>query len=217
MKPLNQYIDHTYLKANTTKADIQKLCKEAVMYNFFSVCIPPRFVKLASEYLTGSPVKVCTVIGFPLGYSTSQSKQIETKQAIKNGADEIDMVIAIGALKEKELTYVLQDIQTVLSTCKRKQNVLLKVILETALLTKEEIRVACEICSQLNVDFVKTSTGFSTRGVSIQDIQIMREVLPKTIQIKASGGIKTHNFALELINAGADRLGCSSSIQIINQ
>lgn len=217
MKLLSQYIDHTNLKANASQADIQQLCKEAIKHNFFSVCIPPRFVKFASNYLNHHSVKVCTVVGFPLGYSTSKSKQIETKQAIEDGANEIDMVIAIGALKETNFDYVSQDIQAVLNACKQKKDVLLKVILETALLTKEEIITACKICSHLNVDFVKTSTGFSTRGVSLEDIQVMRANLPKTIQIKASGGIKTHNFALELINAGANRLGCSSSIQIINQ
>lgn len=217
MKPLNQYIDHTNLKANTTQADIQKLCEETIEHHFYSACVPPRFVQFASDCLKNHKVKVCTVIGFPLGYSSTATKQYETKEAIEHGATEIDMVIAVGALKEKNIDYVTQDIQAVLSTCKQQKEVLLKVILETALLTNEEIKMACKICSQLNVDFVKTSTGFSTRGVSLEDIQLMRANLPKTIQIKASGGIKTHNFALELINAGADRLGCSSSIQIINQ
>lgn len=216
MKPINQYIDHTCLKPSATQADIQQLCNEAIEYQFYSVCIPPRFVQYASQYLKGKQMTVCTVVGFPLGYSTPLSKRTETQEAIENGATEIDMVIAIGALKEGLLDDVKQDIKTVLTVCKPK-GVLLKAILETALLTEEEIKIACKICSDLHVDFVKTSTGFSTRGVSVQDIQIMRTNLPKTIQIKASGGIKTPKFALELINAGADRLGCSSSIQIINQ
>ena len=211
---IKTHIEHTILKANTSNEDIKNICKDAIEYDFFGVCIPPYFVKTAKNELKDTNVKIVTVIGFPLGYSTTPSKVEEAKKAIDEGADEVDMVINIAALKEKDYAYVLNDISSVCNVVHIKGSKL-KVIIETALLTKEEKLKAIELCTKAQVDFVKTSTGFSTAGAKVEDIELMRKSLPKNIKIKASGGIKTKKQALELLKAGADRLGASSSIELL--
>ncbi|MGL5641929.1 MAG: deoxyribose-phosphate aldolase, partial [Paraclostridium sp.] len=178
-------IDHTVLKAVATTEDIKKLCKEAKEYNFFSVCINPANIELAKKELEGSEVKVCTVIGFPLGANTSEVKAFETKDAIAKGADEVDMVINIGALKDKNYDYVLNDIKAVVDTANK--NALVKVIIETCYLTDEEKKIACELSVKAGTDFVKTSTGFGTGGSTPEDIKLMREVVGPNIGVKASG------------------------------
>ncbi|MFT4646318.1 MAG: deoxyribose-phosphate aldolase [Planctomycetota bacterium] len=211
---IKNYIEHTVLKADTSLKDIKRVSKEAIENEFYGLCIPPYFVKAAKKALQDSQVKIVTVIGFPLGYSTTPSKVEEAKKAIDEGADEIDMVINIAALKAKDYAYVTNDISTIFSIVHIK-GAKLKVIIETALLTKEEKLKALEICAEVQVDFVKTSTGFAKSGAKIEDIILMRENLPKKIKIKASGGIKTKEQALALINAGANRLGVSSSLELI--
>lgn len=211
---IKNYIEHTVLKANTSLTDIQKLCKEAAENEFFGVCVPPYYVKAAKKELSKSEVSLVTVIGFPLGYSTTPAKVEEAKKAIDEGADEIDMVINIAALKEADFAFVANDINSICNIVHIK-GAKLKVIIETALLTEEEKLKAIEICAEAKVDFVKTSTGFSTSGAKIEDIKLMRKNLPKNIKIKASGGIKTRQQALDLIKAGADRLGASSSVELI--
>ena len=211
---IKNYIEHTVLKADTSIQDIKNVCKDAVDNEFFGVCVPPYYVKEAKKELNDSDVKLVTVIGFPLGYSTTPAKVEEAKKAIDEGADEIDMVINIAALKEKDYAYVDNDISTVCNVVHIKGSKL-KVIIETALLTKKEKIKAIELCTKAEVDFVKTSTGFSTSGAKVEDIELMREKLPKNIKIKASGGIKTKEQAMALIKAGADRLGASSSKDLI--
>jgi len=211
---IKNYIEHTVLKADTSIQDIKNVCKDAVDNEFFGVCVPPYYVKEAKKELNDSDVKLVTVIGFPLGYSTTPAKVEEAKKAIDEGADEIDMVINIAALKEKDYAYVDNDISTVCNVVHIK-GAKLKVIIETALLTKKEKIKAIELCTKAEVDFVKTSTGFSTSGAKVEDIELMREKLPKNIKIKASGGIKTKEQAMALIKAGADRLGASSSKDLL--
>jgi deoxyribose-phosphate aldolase len=213
---LASYIEHTALKPEVTKNDIRKLCQEAIEYNFYGVCVPPFFVRYAKELLKGNPkIKVITVAGFPLGYSNPGTKVEETKRALEDGADEIDMVINIAAFKSKDFIHVKEDIESLSILCKIK-NRILKVIFETCLLTDEEIIQACEICKEIGVDFVKTSTGFNAGGAKTEHIQLMRAHLPPKIKIKAAGGIKTKEFAEELIKAGADRIGTSSGVSIVN-
>ena len=205
-------IDHTVLKAEATESQVKKLCTEAIEHNFAAVCINPCFVKLAKDMLKESSVKVCTVIGFPLGASTPKTKAFETKDAIENGAEEVDMVINIGKLKDKDYNYVKEDIKSVVDAAKDKA--IVKVILETALLTNEEIEKASILSKEAGADFIKTSTGFSTRGASVEDIIIMRKAVGDSLKIKASGGIKTYEDAKKMIENGADRLGTSSSVEI---
>jgi len=212
MTDLSQYIDHTLLAANASINDIEKLCKEANEYNFCSVCINSSYVKKASKFLENSKVKVCTVVGFPLGAMNSESKAFEAKTAIKDGADEIDMVINVGFLKSKMYDEVKSDIKAVNDVCKE---VILKVIFETALLNEKELRTVCEISKDIGVDFIKTSTGFSTRGASIDDIKIMKECVGNDVLIKASGGIRDYEKAMQMIEAGASRLGVSAGIAIV--
>jgi len=211
---IKNYIEHTVLKADTSIKDIKNVCKDAIDNEFLGVCVPPYYVKEAKKELNDSDVKLVTVIGFPLGYSTTPAKVEEAKKAIDEGADEIDMVINIAALKEKDYAYVDNDISTVCNVVHIK-GAKLKVIIETALLTKKEKIKAIELCTKAEVDFVKTSTGFSTSGAKVEDIELMREKLPKNIKIKASGGIKTKEQAVALIKAGADRLGASSSKDLL--
>lgn len=213
MKELSQFIDHTNLAATTNLDQIDTLCQEAIENNFFSVCVNSSYVKASKEILKESSVKVCTVIGFPLGAMSSKAKAYEAKIAIEDGADEIDMVINIGFVKSNRFELVKSDISEVLKECKNR---VLKVILETALLEKDEIIKVCEICRDLKVGFVKTSTGFSTRGASIEDIKIMKDVVKDKVLIKASGGIRSREKAIQIIEAGASRLGTSSGIAIIN-
>lgn len=207
-----KYIDNTLLKADATKEDIIKLCNESIKFNFKSVCINPSFVSLAHDLLKDSEVLVCTVIGFPLGANTTETKVFETENAIKNGADEIDMVINIGWLKDKQYDNLLNEIKSIKSVCKDK---ILKVIIEACLLTDEEKVKICQISEQAGADFVKTSTGFSLHGATVHDVSLMRKSVSKKVQVKASGGIKTHEQMLDMISAGATRIGTSNGTKLI--
>jgi deoxyribose-phosphate aldolase len=207
-------IDHTLLKADAKKDQIAKLCQEAKEYQFASVCVNPTWVKYAGELLKDSGVKVCTVIGFPLGATTSATKAFETKNAIENGAEEVDMVINIGALKDGNDQLVEADIRSVVDAAKGKA--LTKVIIETSLLTDEEKVRACQIAVKAGTNFVKTSTGFSTGGATIADITLMRKTVGPEIGVKASGGVRNTNDAQAMIKAGATRIGASSGVKIVN-
>ncbi len=211
MRELNDYIDHTVLKANTKPDAIEKLCSEAVAYRFYAVCVNPCYVKLAKKYLAGSNVKIASVIGFPLGANTSYIKGLEAKQAVADGADEIDMVLNIGHMNNGDYQYVLNDVKTVVNEAK----VPVKVILETCLLTKEEIVKATELSIQAGAAFVKTSTGFSTSGATVEDVKLMAETSKGRVKVKASGGVKTREQALQMIAVGADRIGTSNGIAIV--
>lgn len=212
---LTRMIDHTILKADATKEEVQALCKEAKEYNFASVCINPSNISLAYRLLQGTEVKVCTVIGFPLGANATEVKKFETKVAIEDGATEVDMVINVGKLKEKDYDYVLKDIEAVVEAAKGKA--IVKVILETCLLNDEEKKIACLLSKKAGADFVKTSTGFSTGGATEEDIRLMRETVGEDMGVKASGGVRTYNDAIKMINAGATRIGASASINIVNK
>ena len=207
-------IDHTLLKADATKEQIIQVCKEAKEYKFASVCVNPAWVRLVSEQLTNSDVKVCTVIGFPLGASTSETKAFETKNAIENGANEVDMVINIGALKDGNDSLVEEDIKAVVEAAKGKA--LTKVIIESSLLTEKEKVRACQLAVKAGANFVKTSTGFSTGGATCEDILLMRQTVGPDIGVKASGGVRNTNDAKALITAGATRIGASSGVAIVN-
>ena len=206
-------IDHTLLKADATRQQIETLCQEAKDYKFFSVCVNPTWVRTCRDLLTGSGVKVCTVIGFPLGATTSETKAFETRNAIDNGADEVDMVINIGALRERDEELVENDIRAVVEAAKGRA--LTKVIIETSLLTKEEKVRACELAVRAGTDYVKTSTGFSTGGATVEDIMLMRQTVGPEIGVKASGGVRNTEDALKLIEAGATRIGASSGVSIL--
>ncbi|GAA0295792.1 deoxyribose-phosphate aldolase [Gracilibacillus halotolerans] len=207
-------IDHTLLKPETTKSQIDQLLKEAKEYRFASVCINPSWVKYASEQLQGTEVKVCTVIGFPLGATTTEAKVFEAKQAIENGANEIDMVIAIGQLKSGNTDYVKNDIEQVKKAAGK--DIIVKVIIETTLLTNEEKEIACKLSQEAGADFVKTSTGFAGGGATVEDVQLMHRVVGSDLQIKASGGVRNLDDALQMIEAGASRLGASAGVDILN-
>ncbi|MDN3018583.1 deoxyribose-phosphate aldolase [Paenibacillus sp. BSR1-1] len=207
-------IDHTLLKPEATRNQIETLCQEARENEFFSVCVNPTWVSTAKELLEGSAVKVCTVIGFPLGASTPETKAFETKNAIDHGADEVDMVINIGALKDQNDELVESDIRAVVDAAKGKA--LTKVIIETSLLSKEEKIRACELSVKAGADYVKTSTGFSTGGATFEDIALMRKTVGPDIGVKASGGVRSTEDAQMMIEAGATRIGASSSVAIIN-
>ena len=211
---LNRMIDHTILKPEATEAAVQKIIDEAKEYNFFSVCINPCWVAFASEQLADTDVAVCTVIGFPLGANTPEVKAYEAADAIKNGANEVDMAINIGALKSQQYDYVRQDIQGVVDAAKGKA--LVKVIIETALLTDEEKVKACELAKEAGADFVKTSTGFSTGGAKVADIRLMRETVGPDMGVKASGGVHNAEEALAMIEAGATRIGASTGVAIVS-
>ncbi|EGO6608517.1 deoxyribose-phosphate aldolase [Enterococcus faecalis] len=211
---LNRMIDHTILKPEATEAAVQKIIDEAKEYNFFSVCINPCWVAFASEQLADTDVAVCTVIGFPLGANTPEVKAYEAADAIKNGANEVDMVINIGALKSQQYDHVRQDIQGVVDVAKGKA--LVKVIIETALLTDEEKVKACELAKEAGADFVKTSTGFSTGGAKVADIRLMRETVGPDMGVKASGGVHNAEEALAMIEAGATRIGASTGVAIVS-
>jgi deoxyribose-phosphate aldolase len=206
-------IDHTLLKADATKDQIKVLCEEAREYNFASVCVNPTWVKYASELLEGSDVKVCTVIGFPLGATTPETKAFETKDAISNGAHEVDMVINIGALKDKNDELVERDVRAVVAAATGKA--LTKVIIETSLLTEEEKIRACELAVKAGTDYVKTSTGFSTGGATVEDIALMRKTVGPDIGVKASGGVRNTADAQNVIEAGATRIGASAGVSIV--
>jgi deoxyribose-phosphate aldolase len=205
-------IDHTLLKPTTTKQDIVKLCEEAKKYGFFAVCVNPMYVSFCKSLLRDTSVKVCTVIGFPLGATTTAVKVFESKEAIDNGADEIDMVINVSALRSKDYNYVLEDISSVREVTKGK---ILKVIIETAYLNEEEKIKACELAKEAKADFVKTSTGFAPTGATVEDVSLMRKIVGLDMGVKASGGIRTIEDVLKMIKAGANRIGTSSSVEII--
>lgn len=207
-------IDHTLLKADAKKEQIEVLCQEAKEYSFASVCVNPTWVNYASQLLNGSSVKVCTVIGFPLGANTPETKAFETKNAIENGATEVDMVINIGALKDGNDSLVEQDIRAVVDAAQGKA--LTKVIIETSLLSDEEKVRACQLAVKAGANFVKTSTGFSTGGATVEDIALMRKTVGPEIGVKASGGVRSANDAKSLIEAGATRIGASSGVAIVN-
>lgn len=207
-------IEHTVLKADTSVQEVKDLCKEAIKYELFGVCVPPYFVKLAKQSIKDTPIQLVTVIGFPLGYNTTPAKVEEARKAIDEGADEIDMVLNIAALKNGDFNFVLNDIQSVATLVQLKSKKL-KVIIETALLSDKEKIKACEICAEVGVDFVKTSTGFAKSGATVKDVELMRKTLPSSIKIKASGGIKTKQQAEELIKAGANRLGTSNGPKLL--
>ena len=211
---LSDYIDHTNLSKTATAEDIMKLCEEAKKYHFPTVCIPPYYVKAASEYLKGSTTEVCTVIGFPNGYNTTETKQYEAIDALHNGAKEIDMVININALKNKDYDYVKDEIETIRDSIDGR---VLKVIIETCLLTEEEIIKMTEICNETFVNFIKTSTGFDKEGAKLDDVKLMMKHKNDVLEVKASGGIRTKKDAEAFIEAGATRLGTSHGIDIINE
>lgn len=206
---ISKFIDYTNLKPYATKDDIIKLCKEAIRYNFYSVCVAPIYVKLCKSILKDSDVKVCSVVGFPLGNSTTDTKVFEAKEAIQNGADEIDMVINISALKSADFKSVYEDIKAVRDATKGK---ILKVIIETCYLTKEEKIKAVKIVEKTKADFIKTSTGFGASGAKLSDIRLIKCIVSSKIGIKAAGGIRDKKTALKMLKAGADRIGTSSLI-----
>jgi len=212
---LARYIDHTILKPDAKEGDVIKLCREALEHKFASVCVNASNVKLADSFLHGTEVKVCTVVGFPLGATTKETKAFEAAQAIESGATEVDMVINIGALKSGKLDVVEEDIRAVAEACRGKA--LLKVIIETCLLTDEEKVTACELSKKVGADFVKTSTGFSTGGATVEDIALMRRTVGPEMGVKASGGIRNLETSLKMIEAGATRIGASASISILNE
>ena len=210
----NKMIDHTVLKADTPLETVKRICDEAMEYGFASVCINPCHVAYCADYLKDSDVNVCTVIGFPLGANTSAVKAFETKDAIANGADEIDMVMNIGALKDKNYDLVRDDVKAVVEAA---NGTLVKVILETCLLTEDEIKKACELCVEAKADYVKTSTGFSTRGATIEDVRIMKEAFHGKAKVKAAGGVRTPEDMVKIVAAGADRIGTSAGCSLVKK
>jgi len=211
---IEKYIDHTKLAANTTADEIRVLCYEAIEYNFATVCVNPVFIDLADKELKNTDIKICTVIGFPLGATTSKVKAYEAEVAIEAGAKEIDMVINIGALKSGQYTFVEKDINAVINAC--SDQAIIKVIIETCYLTYEEKIKACKIAMSAGAHYVKTSTGFGTNGANIQDISLMKSIVGNHIGVKASGGIKDYQTAVTMIEAGATRIGTSSGVKIVN-
>jgi deoxyribose-phosphate aldolase len=209
---LNKYIEHTNLKATATEEDIRKLCSEAIEYNFGAVCVNPHYVPLVKELLDGTNIEITSVIGFPLGASTTEVKVYETIDAIEKGATEIDMVANIGAIKDGDFEYVKKEIEEVHYSCDGRP---LKVIIETCYLTKEEIIKMTNICNETFVNYIKTSTGFGSRGVSLEDINIINSAKNDILEIKASGGIDSYEKAIELIENGVSRIGTSHGVQIM--
>jgi deoxyribose-phosphate aldolase len=213
-KELASHIDHTLLRMDTSKSDVERLCREALEHSFYAVCVPPYFVGVAKNLLRESKAKVATVVGFPMGYATINVKAEETRKAFVDGADEIDMVMNVAALKSGNLNHVRDDIQSIITLC-RLNNKVSKIILETGLLTQEEIEKACAICVEAGADYVKTSTGFNGPGATTEVVELLRSLLPSKIKIKASGGIRTREDAERMIAAGASRLGTSAGLTII--
>lgn len=211
---LAKYIDHTLLKADATEEQIEKLCQEAAEYNFKSVCINPAFVVKSKELLKDSDSLVCTVIGFPLGANATEVKVFEAQQAVKDGADEIDMVINISRAKDGDWAYVLEEIKAVVGAV--DESITTKVIIETSLLTDDEKRKASEVVKESGADFVKTSTGFSTGGATLADVKLMREAIGSDLGVKASGGVSNYDEAIAMIEAGATRIGASKGIAIVS-
>ena len=208
------YIDHTVLKPTTLIADVEKICSEAMEYHFAAVCVPPLFVKKSKELLKDTSINVATVIGFPFGYAAIEAKVAETILAIIDGADELDVVINISAIKNNDWQFLASEINAVLPII-RKQKKVIKIIIESGILTDNEIIKCCDLYGAAGVDFMKTSTGYAEKGATVEAVQLLRRHLADNVQIKASGGIKTYTFAKQLIDAGASRLGCSSSTQIV--
>ena len=211
---LNKYIEHTILKQDATKAEVAKLLEEAKEYNFRGICVNPVYVKYAAETLKDTDINVVSVVGFPLGQNTTESKVLETIDAVKNGADEIDMVINVGKLKDGEFDFIVDEISKIKTACQGKA---LKVILETDLLNADEIKKACELCVEAKADFVKTSTGFVKNGVGakVEDVKLMYETVKSAgLEVKASGGVRDKETALAMIEAGATRIGTSSGVKI---
>jgi len=204
--------DHTILKADATRKDVKRVCDEAMAYSFCSVCVNSYYVPYVANLLHGSDVKICSVVGFPLGAMSTRAKALEAKIAVMDGADEIDMVINVGALKDRDYSVVLEDIKAVKEACGEN---ILKVIIETCLLTDDEKVKACELAKEAGADFVKTSTGFGSAGAKVEDVRLMRETVGPDMGVKASGGIHDKEFAKELVDAGANRLGTSATIDIV--
>lgn len=208
----SKYFDHTILKADAKKEDIEKICKEAIEYNFASVCVNSYWTGYVAQLLSNSDVSVCTVVGFPLGAMSTKAKAYETSCAVEDGADEIDMVINVGELKAGNLETVFEDIKAVRGQCEGK---ILKVIIETCYLTEDEKKTACELAVKAKADFVKTSTGFGCGGAAVEDVALMKRVVSGKAKVKASGGIRNSQTAKAMIEAGADRLGTSATIAIV--
>jgi deoxyribose-phosphate aldolase len=211
---INKYIDHTLLKPTALIEDINSLCNEALQYNFAAVCVPPPMLKIAKMQLENSTIKLATVIGFPFGYSAVEAKIAEIILAIIDGADELDIVINLIALKNNDWQYLANEINHILPVAKQKDKTV-KVIIESGVLTDDEIIRCCELYGAAGVDYLKTSTGYAEKGATVDAVKLMHKHLPEQVHIKASGGIKTYTFAKELIDAGATRLGCSNSVQIV--
>lgn len=211
---LHHLIDHTLLKPTALLSEIHQLCQEAVAYQFASVCVPPPFVKMASEKLSGTNVKVATVVGFPFGYSAVEAKVAETVLALVDGADELDIVASILAIKNHDWTYIANEINHLLPIVKSKNRVI-KIIIESGVLTEQEIITCCDIYGAAGIDFLKTSTGYAEKGATEEAVRLFRQHLPTQVKIKASGGIRTYEQALAMVLAGADRLGCSASVSIV--
>lgn len=211
---LSQYIDHTILKPTTLISDIEKLCAEAKQYGFAAVCVPPNFVKKAKEFTAGSAVKVATVIGFPFGYSAVEAKIAEIVLAMVDGADELDVVINISAVKNGDWLYLADEINHIMPIVRSKDKVI-KIIIESGVLTDEEIITCCELYGAAGIDYLKTSTGYAEKGATVEAVTLFRQHLPAHVRIKASGGIRDYAFAKQLVDAGATRLGCSAGVAIV--
>ena len=210
------YIDHTILKPTCVVTDIERVCSEAVQFGFAAVCIPPPFVKRSKLILAPTQVKVATVVGFPFGYAAIESKVAETVLGIVDGADELDMVVNLIALKNGDWEYLEREINLVNDIIKQKKKII-KVIIESGVLTEEEIIRCCELYAKTGVNFVKTSTGYAEKGATLEAVQLMRSHLPSSVSIKASGGIRTYEFARQLVEAGATRIGASASVNIVQE
>lgn len=213
---IGSLIDHTVLRPTTSIADVEQLCRESVEYGFAAVCVPPPFVKRAKTILAPTDVQVATVIGFPFGYSATEAKMAETVLALVDGADELDMVINLVALRQGDWDYLTREVALLTEVIHNKGKKI-KVIVESGILTKDELLECCRRFGPLGIDFMKTSTGYAEKGATLEAVQLMRQYLPSVVNIKASGGIKTLAFAQQLVEAGATRLGCSASVQIVKE
>ena len=211
---LSKYIDHTILKPTTLVEDVERVCEEATAYKFAAVCVPPNFVKKAKTFLEGTTIKVATVIGFPFGYSAVEAKIAEILLAIIDGADELDVVINISAIKNQDWVYLADEINHILPII-RSKNKVVKIIIESGILTDEEIIKCCSLYGVAGIDYLKTSTGYAEKGATVEAVKLFRKHLPENVQIKASGGIRDYAFARQLVDAGATRLGCSASVAIV--
>ena len=214
---LAKLIDHTLLKPDATKDDVKRLCEEAKKYGFWSVCVNPTYVSLATDILGDSDVKVCSVVGFPLGANTPEVKALEAERAVDDGASEIDMVINVGALKSRDYESVKEDIRKVVESAKARKDTVVKVIIEAGLLTEDEKVLACRLVKESGADFVKTSTGFNAPGATVNDVKLMRSAVGSDFGVKASGGIRTYRDAAKLVEAGANRIGTSTGVAIIEE